>query len=353
MDRRDIPTGAGLTTIVGLQTLGRFLVIEVISEDATWSWDLRNVWRPIARDVAGGTPLYVYPAVDNKPPLWELLNAALLSVVPEGGFVFAVGVGNLLLVGATYLLAKRRYGYWLGLFTALLLVTFLTRINGLRYQPHNFAAGLLVVGLLVSRSDVAGASFGAATMFTQYGGLAFPAFLLDLRRRDRLNNHSLRRFGTGVGLSLFLPFATVAVIWGLPALSGAVQWTFIQPVAYVFEGGSSLSYLETSADYSLFASPVQWGHRVARIVLENVVIFIPAMAMSGIVVRRRPTTQETVYVTAGLSLLAPLIVRRFDHYWLFSAPFLCLLTAAFLHEVTVKREACPDMEPDRDLLEGS
>jgi len=64
--------------------------------------DVRLVWYELAHAVASGTPLYTGVAVDNKPPLFELLNVgAYLTGEYVLTLVLLVGLANGL--GAVFL----------------------------------------------------------------------------------------------------------------------------------------------------------------------------------------------------------------------------------------------------------
>lgn len=83
--------------------------------------------------MADGVPLYVLPAIENKPPLWEIITVGLMNNFPRGILLVAVGVANVILVLGVFTLGKRRYGYWTALFISLLLVGTLPSAAGLGY----------------------------------------------------------------------------------------------------------------------------------------------------------------------------------------------------------------------------
>jgi len=326
---RDGLTAIGLSFLVFLQLLQRYL--NITNGGSEWSWDVRVIWAQLAAYVADGVPLYVLPAVDNKPPLWKLITVGLMNNFPRGILLVAVAVANVALVLGVFTLGKRRYGYWTASFISLLLVGALPSAAGLEYQPHNFAAALIVFGVIASGSFATGMSLGAASMFVQYGGLALPALLLKVHRENGLGRESLVRFWTGFASVLIPSFLAVTAIWGWESLRGALYWTFVAPVGYVL-GRSSAEppYSGQSTQYSPIHNPVYWGDLVLDFVLRNAFIVLPAVGVGALIAIRRNSDTEIVDVVAVGCLLTPLLVRGLPHYWLFPLPFMCLLTGRFL-----------------------
>lgn len=331
---RDIATGAVLAAVVSLQLLQRLLNIRLGSSE--WSWDVTEVWSRVAAEIASGTPLYVGATVDNKPPLWEFLMIPFLQQGPSAALLLAVSIANIALVFGVYILARRRYGYWIGFFTAMLLVSVLPSAGGLKFQPHNFAAALLVIGILVRSSIARGITLGTASLFVQYAGLALPAYLFHIYQRDGLTSRNIACFGVSIGVSVSIPFVAVVTIWGWDSLVGALYWTFAAPIGYVFGSGAAEPFGATSTQASLVHSPLFWSDLILEFVLQHVYLIVPALIAAPVVIRDGVERPELVYAVACGLLLLPLLIRAFNHYWLLPLPFLCLLVGSFLSKFTAQ-----------------
>lgn len=334
-EQHDLFTIFGFSILIGLQILQRYA--HIAYGQASWGLDVDAVWANVATDVANGIPIYVAPAVDNKPPLWQFIYIGILNNMHRPGLFLVAFGGNTLMVCCVYLLAKKRYGYWIGVFSALLLVGMLPAVNGFNPKPHNIASGIIIFGMLFSGSGrTLGASLGVASMFVQYSGLALPAYLLQLRREHGLTKGSLTDFFGAFLTAVAMPFAAIAMIWGRESVIGALYWTFISPLGYVLglEGGNP-TYSGGTARFSLLYNFDYWIDFMMGFVLQHVFIIIPAIGVTLVTLSHRRDRPEFTDVVAGGILLTPFLVRAFPQYWLFSAPFLCLLTGKFLYDVNL------------------
>ncbi|WP_435147780.1 hypothetical protein [Halobaculum sp. P14] len=74
MTLRDKRFQVALGGLAFLELAVRYLYVSVL-DSSILSADLRSVWRPFMQSVVhDNVPMYVHPALDNKPPLFEYLN---------------------------------------------------------------------------------------------------------------------------------------------------------------------------------------------------------------------------------------------------------------------------------------
>jgi len=329
---RDILSLTFCSFVIALNLIQRFMNIRLGSE--SWAHNLTAIWSNIAADVAQGIPLYVVPAADNKPPVWNFLFVSTIQNLPRPVLLIIPFIGNVLLISGVYYLSIRRYGFWVGGPVTLLLLGILPTIDAFLIQPTSFTAGLIVWGIFFGGSATSGFFLGFCSMFHQYGGFALPVFLLKLHREGGLTKQRLMRFIGGFLTTIVIPFMIVAMIWGWESLKGAIYWTFISPIGYILgRPEAEPVYTSASTQASLLHNPLNWGDLMLDVILPSVHIIIPATVIGVYVLLKSRQEPELIDVTAMTFLLLPLLVRGFPRYWLLAIPFMCLLTGKFLIEL--------------------
>jgi hypothetical protein len=288
---------------------------------ATIHLDVRLAWRPLARVVAGGTPLYTPGAMDNKPPLFELLN--LLAYLSESYLVvLTLAVGLATGVAATCLwraCAVRGYPRIGGL-GALLFCWTLPLVNGAAINVRSFAvAGLLFA--LVSRHPLArGLGVGCALCVSQHAVFAAPVVAYDGYRLADRSLAWVGRFLIGVTAVVLGAFGTVFVVWGTPSLLGAVHASVGTAGPYLLAYGPPV-----------WVSTATWTLATVRIHLRLWGLLAFALWggwLVGRVVTRDPRwTPAHLLLALVVSPSVPLVVRPFVTYWLYPLPAVSVLAA--------------------------
>jgi hypothetical protein len=309
-----------LLTNAGLSA-GVARLLRLSADRATVHPDVRLAWRPLARAVAGGTPLYTAGAMDNKPPLFELLN--VLAYLSDGYLVvltLAVGLANGVAATCLWRACAARGHARVGGLGALLFLWALPLANGAAVNVRSFAVASLLFALVSRRPVVRGLGVGCALCFSQHAVFAAPVVAYDGYRTAGRSFDWLRRFLLAVAGVLLVAFGTVFVVWGGPSLVGAARATVGAAGPYLLAYGPSA-----------WVSTATWTLATVRMHLRLWVVLAFAL-WGGWLVRRRAAREPTWGPAhLALALLAalglPLAVRPFVTYWLYPLPVVSLLAA--------------------------
>jgi hypothetical protein len=288
---------------------------------ATVHPDVRLVWRPLARAVAGGTPLYTAGAMDNKPPLFEFLN--VLAYLSESYLVvltLAVGLANGVAAACIWRACAVRGHARVGGLGALLFVWTLPLVDGAAVNVRSFAvAGLLLA--LVSRHPVArGLGVGCALCVSQHAVFAAPVVAYDGYRVADRSPVWVGRFLAALSATFLLAFGAVFAVWGAPSLAGAVHATVGTAGPYLLAYGPSA-----------WVSTATWTLVTVRMHLRLWALL--AFALWGAWLVRRRVARAGTWGPAhlGLALVValslPLAVRPFVTYWVYPLPVVSVLAA--------------------------
>jgi len=300
--------------------------------------DVRCCWRPVAESVFSGTPLYVRPAVDNKPPGFELLNLLVFSTDHYVLlFLALVGLAN----GATALLLWR-YGCRLGeprvgAVAGLLFIGTVPIVGATVINVRSFAVVALLVAVHTSHPVFRGAAIAVGSLFSQYAILAVPALIWAAvrgrSRRDALG--WMAQFVlAGVGV-VTVAFLVLWAIWGPETVVQGLKWSYVRAIKYT-----------SNPDVpSLRSNRGEWLVSLFTIASRILFILLPALVVATVRFGK-PQSQLghrvplVVLFLAG-SMLLSLVVRPYRAYWLYPLPFLALL-AGFGYDWLLQSD------PDRD-----
>jgi hypothetical protein len=287
---------------------------------ATVHPDVRLVWRPLARAVAGGTPLYTAGAMDNKPPLFELLNVLAYRGEYLVVLTLAVGLANGVAAACIWRACATRGHARVGGLGALLFLWTLPLVDGTAVNVRSFAvAGILLA--LVSRHPVArGLGVGCACCVSQHAVFAASVVAYDGYRAADRSPAWLGRFLAALSTVFLAAFGTVFAVWGAPSLAGAVHATVGTAGPYLLSYGPSV-----------WVSTATWTLATVRMHLRLWSLLAFAL-WGGWLIRRRVARAGTwgpAHLALGLlvALGLPLAVRPFVTYWVYPLPVVSVLAA--------------------------
>ncbi|GAA0247844.1 hypothetical protein ACFFQF_06475 [Haladaptatus pallidirubidus] len=295
--------------------------------------DVRCCWRPLAEAVLAGKPIYVRPAVDNKPPLFELLNVA---VAATGQYLLVffvlVGFANAAIAILLWRICAQRDASRVGLVAGLLFLTSVPAAGGTVVNVRSFAIAAILLSLSVNDPIARGASIAVAGLFSQHAVFAIPALAYDrLRELDRDSGiRWLASFSfAGIGV-VAVTFAFVYAVWGQASFHGAVYWSF----------GAAEKYTTNPVVPSLIGDTNRWMSALYHEALKHLILIVPATIVVQLALSDRDTRRPTLSTNApvltsallALSMMAPLVVRAYRAYWLYPLPFLALLASVGYQE---------------------
>jgi hypothetical protein len=284
--------------------------------------DVRLVWRPLARAVAGGTALYTPGATDNKPPLFELLN--LLAYLTDHYLVvltLAVGLANGVAATCLWRACAVRGRVRIGGLGALLFLWTLPLVNGAAINVRSFTVALLLFGLVSRHPLVRGFAVGCALCVSQHAAFVVPVVAYDGYRCAGRSLAWVGRFLGALAGAVLAAFGTVLAVWGGASLAGAVHATVGSAGPYLLAYGPSV-----------WISTATWTLITLRMHLRLWVVL--AFAVWGGWLTWRRATRASGWGPAHLllsllvALSLPLVVRPFVTYWLYPLPVASVLAAA-------------------------
>jgi len=327
--RRRLPEGlpdevAFVALLVGAALGGALRRLTRLSTgEASPHPDVGLVWHDLAQAVATGTPLYTGAAVDNKPPLFELLNVgAYLTGEYLVALLLAVGLANG--VAAVFLwrtLAVRGHPR-AGALGALLFLLVLPLVDGTVVNVRSLAVAGVLFALATRHPTARGVGVACAVLCSQQAVFVVPVVAYDGYVRDGRPTDWLARFvatGTLVALSVY---GIVLALWGWPSLVGALRGT----------AGTAAPYL-LSYGPSVFVSTGTWWQYTLRMHVHLWVVLALAVWGLGralVAVRgRSPGDWDTAHLLVALLVASslPLVVRPFVTYWLYPLPAIAALAA--------------------------
>jgi hypothetical protein len=142
--------------------------------------DVQLVWYDLARAVTSGTPLYTGVAVDNKPPLFELLNVgAYLTGEYVPSLVLLVGLANGLAAVFLWRAAATPGHSRTGALGALLFLLVLPPVDGTVVNVRSLAVAALLFALATRSSVTRGTGVACAVLCSQPAVFVLPVVAYD------------------------------------------------------------------------------------------------------------------------------------------------------------------------------
>ena len=331
---REIAFGVVLLVLTVAQASVRYF--RLLTGDTMLHPDARLVWQPLARAVRNGAALYVDPAVDNKPPLFEFFNI-LVAVTDAYAFTFllCVALANGLSAVLLYHLFVRNGMQRTGVLAATGFVLVVPLVNGHAVNVRSFAVCAFLFALSVRRAELAGTASAVAVLFSQYLVIGVPVVWWWVLH-DRTEYVSLRRWMIrfavpAVGI-VAAAYGAVLVIWGWPSFVGSLYWSL----------GVAEQYF-TAYGPSLWVGQRAWRVYTFALVGRLWPFLLLALAGAVAIVTKRATLPDGGGTKHGrlLSLVggaaglfgALLFVRPYETYWLYSLPWFAGLAAVGLRTV--------------------
>lgn len=329
-ERETLDTSAfialGFVLLGILETLIRYF--RIVAGNQRTHVDVRCCWKPLADAVLAGKPIYVRPAVDNKPPLFELLNVAV-AATGEYLLVFFVliGIANACSAILLWQICAERNASRVGLMAGLLFLSSVPATGGTVINVRSFAIAGILLSLWVKDPFARGAIVAAAGLFSQHAVFAIPVLAYDsisaLDRDSRLQCLSKFVVG-GVGV-VAISFAFVYAVWGATSFDGALYWSF----------GAAKKYTTNPVVPSLIGDTSRWMAALYRGSIKHLFLIVPAIIVVQLAATERGlkrmlrSTNAPLVTTAflALSMAIPLFVRAYRAYWLYPLPFIALLAS--------------------------
>jgi len=289
--------------------------------------DFANVWHPLAKTVANGTPLYTASAVDIKPPVFQIINISTYIISPDLHatlMLLITGVANAIIAVLLFRIVADEWDESVGIVAAGIFLLALPLVNGTHINVRSMAMAGVLTALVARRPGIRGVGVALAVLISQYAAFVIPLFLWEyINRREWGRAAEFCLVGAVVGTGML---AVVAVAWGIPAAIASVYWSFGIPVV----DSASLavtpptSYFLSSSSASL-GSPVNWAGFIAyRATLLAPLLVLVSVALRTWYWNRTPSSEWVILL--GIFLL-PLFIRAYASYWLYALPFIAIMAA--------------------------
>ncbi|SFG91668.1 hypothetical protein SAMN04488063_3288 [Halopelagius inordinatus] len=324
---RDVVLGVSFLAATLTQASVRYFRLLVGSVDP--HPDAALVWRPVAKAVLDGAPLYVEPATDNKPPLFEFLNVLLATTdAYQFAFLSCVALANGLSAVLLYRLFARSSMRTTGAVAAGAFLLALPLVKGHAINVRSFAVCAFFVALTLRRPGLRGAAAAASILFSQYLVFGVPVVVwygLHRRQQRRSVRTWFVRFAVAGGSLVLVTYGAVLVLWGVPSFVGSVYWST----------GLAQNY------FTAYGPSVWVGVRAWRVyTLELVTRLSPLLLLSAggaaaVLARCVPPSKrdgerralQRLVLGSACLFGAFLFVRPYDTYWLYSLPWVAALAA--------------------------
>jgi hypothetical protein len=286
--------------------------------------DAQDHFIPLAEAVLSGTPLYISPAVDNKPPLGTGIHIFILATEQyELVYPLLVGVVNALIAIIIFQHVYQSQSVRQGAVASLLYIGFLPMINADHVGIRVFGMLMLVSAVFkLKRPETRGLALGFGGMFTQYLIFAVPVIMYIQYKENREGFHIWAgKFVFGNAVAVLLTYGSVFVIWGKDSLLNSIEYSIFSVISYT---GRVSSYQQASPT----TNPISWGGNIFHIFVLLFVITIPATVMFIQFFRRKNTAaylRNSFLLT--LAMAVPFLVRSFPVYWIYVLPWLAIVSS--------------------------
>ena len=196
-------------------------------------YDVGETWLPFVNAVLDGVPIYLHPAIDNKPPLFSFIG---ILAGMTGHYVLVIvsltALANAATATLLYQFVSDTRTQVAGVVAAGLFLAALPIVSGTRIGPRPLALPLLFLALTVRSPLVSGVSVASAVLLIQYAAFAIPIIAWNRFRISEGRWRELTQFCIGGTACGGLVFATVWLIWGQESFLGSLYWSFGSAVDY-------------------------------------------------------------------------------------------------------------------------
>ncbi len=305
-----------------------------------WAWFSIDAgyYIPVARDIADGLVPFRDFALDYTP-LASYIFALPYRIAPHPPYEIFLGIQFLFLAAGSLLLYRvlvtAGYSAALALFFGLFYLVGALASGGtyIALEPFSVAFGLagLAVGtmtpLRASTSFLVGMFCALAFLSKQYGLLfCFPAAAAICMRldsaRSRLSMMAVFVSGLMVTIGAFLGYFVL------------VRETSLNEMIRMILG---LSYVEWIRDKRAGLWTYLIDGNTTLMLLTACVALFYLGGLKGKDIWNKHQRALTIGITGLAASVLPLIARHYEHYHIYSLPFLLLILAAFLDECIRER----------------
>jgi len=313
---RSSVVGAIFAAVSLVQVAHRYLEITIGTRNPIV--DASEVWVPLASRVLSGAPLYVRPAVDNKPPLWQFVNIGWeITGHYYAAALLTIGLFNAAAAWLIYRLLSDSGREGQGAVAGLLFLSVLPMLHGTHVNVRSLAVVFLLLAFRYKSAVFQGVMVACAALISQYGVLVLPALLLDWFESDTETYSSISRITVGGFATVAAVFGAVGVIWGPIPMENAVYWSFGIAGEYAAESQASP-----------FVNPYLWAQYVSDELIGLVHFYIPAgIGLALVSTPLSKSNSQRPIALAAVLLSLPLLLRGYGYYWIYPAPFLSILAA--------------------------
>ena len=303
-----------------------FLLVEVSSlfMNSEWaSYDMQRFYAMAQVIVSGATPYLDYQ--DPKPPLlyFTLTIPIILGQKLLGG-LFLVGVCDLVSAMLVTVMAWKLYGRFSGFLAGFLFTANIAWAQGYFVLTEPFALTFILLAtylVVFTKWDkkyiLAGLLTGVSIGFKQYALLLIPLLLFYMYRNGELKKAP--GFIVGALLPLLVIFAAIFLVYGAPAFTASLYWSFGIVGSYMTQADiSGVSSYRSDNPLIIVANLV-----LAMSIFTSLLIF----ALAGFLHDRPVTPLEEYFFLAALAFSGTILIRQYLHYWILALPFIALLCA--------------------------
>lgn len=305
--------------------------------------DARDVWIPIAEEVAGGADLYV-TATDNAPPVFMYLNSLVYATGYYAEvFYVLLAAGNTAVAVLLWRWLAREGRFRAGVLAGGLYLVSLPLVNGLVINVRSFSVPLVVLAVLTPVAWHRGLLLGAATLVMQFAAFAIPVLLFEGARRSESPARWTGVYvvsGLATGAVLLVP---LYVVWGPAALVGGIEDSLLAAGGYTVSHGDQ---------YNPFMYPLSWLENLVLKLYQLSFVLVPAGITAAAVatgrIDRRPPV--TLALALAASFGVTLAIRSLFYYWIPVLTFASVLAAYGIDAWWSGREPPSAPGPERDQV---
>lgn len=283
--------------------------------------DARLSWRPLATAVLDGVPLYLPPATDNKPPLFEFVN---ILVMETGSYVFVFLVLVSLLNGLSAVLLFRFFAQQdrraVGAVAAAVFLVAVPVVRGHSINVRSFAVCGFLAALCLSRPSHRGGALAAGALCSQYLVFGVPFVVYDSLLSGRSLQTSLRGIVAAGVAVVAATYGALLAVWGWPSLRASLYWSAGVAGEYFTAYGPSVWIGERA--WVTYTSSM-----LGRTWPLLVVAAVGAVVLGSRLVRGEASYEERFTLGATFVFGSLLLVRPYTTYWMYSLPWIAALAA--------------------------
>lgn len=336
--RHPVPSLLLFCVIGVMQTTAQYF--RVVFGPSEFRIDLTELWHPIAREVLAGEALYLGSTVDNKPPLFLILNTVIEFVGPYYPLFFIIlGSVNGTVAFLVYRYLATNDLPQIGVIGALFFLSAIPLVNGTKINVRSFALLGVMVSIMIRNPILRGGAISVAGLFSQYSVFLIPVLMWDSYRTLSTQKEwvvwSLEFIISGLVL-LITVFAVLAIVWSPTSALSGFYWSFgikLHPLPDT--NPLRLGAVPPGTYFSCrwgpyLCNPLVWGgylyYRASRLVYLLPFTAIGSLLALGSLYSGSWTVREqSLFAMGALSL--PFLIRSFGQYWILPLPFIAILAA--------------------------